>query len=201
LALLEFFIAEGNFMTTLNLTGTQTIETARLVLRRFAVEDAEAMFSNWASDDAVTKFLSWDTHVDIGVTQRLLAHWVEAYADPCTYNWAIVLKETGQPVGSIGLLSFNAAHFKTEVGYCMGSRWWGRGIMTEALRAVIAFSFDTIGLNRVEAYHNVDNPASGMVMMKAGMQHEGRFRQWKFKKGMFCSYDYYGILKEEYKKN
>lgn len=183
----------------INLTGTQPIETERLLLRAFISGDAQAMFSNWACDNDVTKYLSWNTHTGVNVSEAVVSGWVEANADPCKYHWAIVLKELGEPIGSISLMNFSTQHFKAEVGYCIGQRWWGQGIVTEALRAVIAYSFNVIGLNRVEAYHNVENAASGRVMQKAGMKHEGRFRQWKFKKGKFVDYDFYAILQEDFK--
>lgn len=185
-------------MNNLNLTGTLPIETPRLLLRRFSAGDADDMFANWANDPVVTRFLLWDAHADISVTRAILAQWEAAYADPRTYHWAIVLKETGEPIGTISLMHFDEQNQKAAAGYCIGRRWWGMGIMTEALRAVLGFAFETVGLNRVEANHDVQNPASGDVMRKAGMQYEGHFRQWKFHKGKFCDYEFYGILRDDY---
>jgi [ribosomal protein S5]-alanine N-acetyltransferase len=187
-------------MDTLNLTGTMEIETSRLILRRFTPDDAEDMYANWAGDPEVTKFLMWDAHTDAAATHSLLEQWAQAYADPRTFLWAIVLKETGKPIGSISLLNFNEQDRKAEVGYCIGRRWWGKGLMAEALRAVLTFAFDTVGLNRVEACHDTRNIASGRVMQKAGMEREGHFRQWKYRKGRFCDFEFYAILKEDFSK-
>lgn len=184
----------------LNFTGTQTIQTERLTLRRFETGDAEAMYRNWAFDEAVTKYMHWNAHKNVDETSHILSSWVDDYLDALTYNWAIVLKELGEPVGSISLLNLNTVHSKAEAGYCMGKAWWGRGIMTEALKAVIAYGFDVVGLNRVEAVHQSENIGSGMVMQKAGMVHEGHMRQWRYIKGMFRDYEYYGILIGEYNK-
>lgn len=81
--------------------GTKTIETERLILRRFKEEDAKDMFNNWASDDEVTKYLSWPTHSDIGVSKKLLEMWIDKYSSEENYNWAIEVKENKNVVGSI----------------------------------------------------------------------------------------------------
>ena len=75
--------------------GTQTLETERLILRRFTPEDAEAMFRNWASDSEVTKYLTWPAHASVDVSRDVLNSWIENYAKPDYYNWTIVLKECG----------------------------------------------------------------------------------------------------------
>ena len=75
--------------------GTQTIETERLVLRRFSMEDAQTMYDNWASDDDVTRYLTWPTHTDSSVTEMVLGNWVDSYANDDFYNWAIQLKSDG----------------------------------------------------------------------------------------------------------
>ena len=73
--------------------GTKHLETEHLILRRFTLEDAEAMYENWAHDDEVTKFLSWPTHPNIEVTRYVLGDWVSHYSDDDFYQWAIVPKE------------------------------------------------------------------------------------------------------------
>lgn len=185
-------------MLDLNLTGTQAIETERLIFRRFISEDLDSIYCNWTSDGEVTRYLSWNVHESVDVTRQVLESWLEEYQNTSNYHWAIVLKDIDQPIGSISLLNFSAQHCKAEAGYCIGSRWWGQGIMTEALKAVIAYAFRVLGLNRLETCHDVLNAASGKVMQKAGMRLEGRFRQWKYKKGRFVDYDHYAILREEY---
>lgn len=75
--------------------GTQRLETERLILRKFTKEDAAAMYKNWASDDEVTKYLTWSTHSNIDVSKNVLEDWVNSYSDDKYYQWAIVLKENG----------------------------------------------------------------------------------------------------------
>ena len=162
----------------LNHKGTVTIETDRLILRRFAMEDAEAMFRRWASDDEVTKHLTWPTHSSVEISKMVLTDWTSHYPEPDFYNWAIVLKENGpEPIGNISVVGIDNKVDAAMMGYCMSRAHWRKGIMAEALTAVIAFLFDEVGFNRVEADHDPNNPASGRVMEKSGMRHEGILRQ------------------------
>lgn len=162
----------------LNHRGTKTIETERLILRPFVMEDAQAMYRNWASDDEVTKHLTWPTHGSVEVSRAVLSDWTSHYGEPDFYNWAIVLKENGpEPIGSIAVVDINLKVDGAAMGYCMSRAHWRKGIMAEALRGLIAFLFDEVGFNRIEADHDPNNPASGRVMEKAGMRHEGVMRQ------------------------
>lgn len=162
----------------LNHKGTVTIETERLILRRFTMEDAEAMYRNWASDDEVTKHLTWPTHTSVEISKMVLTDWTSHYPEPDFYNWAIVLKENGpEPIGNISTAHVKESTLCATMGYCMSRAHWGKGVMTEALTAVIDFFFDEVGFNRIDADHAVDNPASGRVMEKSGMRYEGTHRQ------------------------
>ena len=158
--------------------GTQTIETPRLILRPFTMADAEPMFRNWASDDEVTKFLSWPTHASVEVTKMVLTDWTGSYCRPDFYNWAIILKENGpEPIGNIAAFRIDEKIDCATIGYCMSRTHWGKGIMAEALKALVDYLFEEVGCNRIEAYHDSNNPNSGRVMQKSGMTYEGTMRQ------------------------
>lgn len=86
----------------MNHQGTARLETRRLVLRPFTVNDAEQMFCNWASDSKVTKYLSWPAHPSVEVSRQVLESWAALYPDPDYYQWAVELKEIGEPIGSMG---------------------------------------------------------------------------------------------------
>ena len=180
--------------------GTQTLETERLILRRFTPEDAEAMFNNWASDAEVTKYLTWPAHADVDITRKVLNSWLEGYEKPDYYQWAIVLKDYGQPIGSIAVADQDDRICKAHIGYCMGKRWWHRGIMSEALGAVMAFLFYKVGMLRLEARHDPKNPHSGAVMRKCGMKYEGTLRQSDWNNQGICDACWYAALREEWKK-
>lgn len=179
--------------------GTKTIETQRLILRRFKQEDAADMFNNWASDDEVTKYLSWQTHSDIEVSKKVLDIWVSEYSSQENYNWAIQLKENGSVVGSIVLMHIDNDIENCEIGYCIGRALWKKGIITEAFSAIIDFAFKQVGFRRITGRHQVENPASGRVMEKCGLKYEGTLRRiHRINTGELVDCKYYSILKEEY---
>lgn len=179
--------------------GTQRLETESLILRRFNREDAAAIYKNWASDDSVTKYLTWPTHTDLGVSRAVVEAWADAYSDEKFYQWAIVLKENGaEPIGSIGAVSMREEISAVQIGYCIGSAWWKRGITSEALQAVIDFFFDRVGVNRIESRHDPRNPNSGKVMVKCGMQYEGTMRSADRNNLGICDVCYYALLKSEW---
>ena len=177
--------------------ATQTLETSRLILRQFTLDDAPAMHANWASDPEVTKFLTWPVHPNADVSRMVLESWVKAYDDPQYYQWAIELKKIGQPIGSISVVGQNEQTEMLHIGYCIGRSWWHKGIMTEALRAVMDFLFDEVGANRLESRHDPRNPHSGAVMKKCGMKYEGTMRSADWNNQGLCDACCYAILKSE----
>ncbi len=179
--------------------GTNKIETERLILRPFRLEDAPKMYENWASDDEVTRFLTWQSHRSICDTENIINLWLSEYNNTDYYNWVIILKRTGEPVGSISVVKYNASAEFAEIGYCLGKYWWGIGVMTEALEAVTSYLFNRVGFSSVRAWHAVKNPASGRVMEKCGFSYEGTLRQYfKAKNGEMLDISIRSILKTEH---
>ena len=179
--------------------GTKDLETGRMILRRFTMEDAVPMFRNWANDPEVTKYLTWPCHGTVAVTEMVLRDWVAGYGRADQYKWAITLKGgNGEPIGSIDACKMDDDLESAEIGYCMGKQWWGGGLMTEALTAVVAYLIGEVGLNRVGARHDVRNIGSGRVMQKAGMSYEGTLRQFDRNNQGICDTAYYSILKSEW---
>ena len=181
----------------MNHCGTYMIETKRLLLREFMVEDAEAMFQNWASDKEVTKFLTWPAYTSLDTAIHILNEWNASYEKPDFYQWAIVPKNLNEPIGSISVVSINEKTQMAEIGYCIGKPWWNRGITSEALSAVINFMFDQVGANRVQAKHDVNNPHSGLVMKKCGMKYEGTLRSAAVNNQGVCDVSIYALLKSD----
>lgn len=178
--------------------GTQRIETDRLILRRYVIEDADAMYKNWASDSEVTKFLTWQPHSSVDVSRGIIENWLKEYSDEKYYQWAIVLKDNGnEPIGDISVVHMNEDISMVHIGYCLGRAWWRRGIMSEALKAVMDFMFDTVEVNRVESRHDPMNPNSGKVMQKCGMKYEGTLRSADRNNQGICDACYYALLRSE----
>lgn len=177
--------------------GTQVLETSRLLLRPFILEDAPAMYHNWASDPQVCRYLTWPVHQDESISRMVLADWVASYTDKTFYQWAIVIKESGQPIGSISAMHINEQIESVEIGYCIGHPWWHQGITSEALQAVIDYLFKA-GFSRIYARHDTQNPHSGAVMRKCGMTCEGTLRRSDRNNTGICDATYYAILREEW---
>ena len=178
--------------------GTQPIETSRLILRRARREDAQPMFRNWASDPEVTKFLTWPAHSSIAVSEMVIGSWLQEYEKESYYQWMIVLKELGEPIGSISVVRLNDPVEEAEIGYCIGRSWWHRGIVSEALAAVIEYLFVEVGMNRVAARHDPNNPNSGRVMRKCGMKYEGTAHASDRNNQGICDADHYAILRSDW---
>lgn len=179
----------------MNHTGTPVLATARLVLRPFRIEDAHDMFTNWASDPEVTKFLTWPAHGSIEVSQYVLNDWIPRYAEPDYYQWAITID--GHAIGSIAVVEHDDRVSKAHIGYCIGRSWWRQGIMSEALQAVMDYLFDIVSYNRLECRHDPRNPNSGAVMRKCGMKYEGTFRQSDWNNQGVCDACWYALLRSE----
>ena len=160
--------------------GTEEIATKRLLLRRLDVSDASAMFHNWASDPEVTRYLMWRPHDSVESTMQLLGIWEGNYAKVNTYLWGIEYVPEHKLIGTISLVDSNELCERAEIGYCLARSYWGRGIMPEALAAVIDFCFDQVGYHRLAIVHNVANPASGKVAAKVGMVQEGLLRGYAY---------------------
>ena len=158
--------------------GTKQLETNRLMLRKFSIDDAENMFKNWANDKEVTKYFSWPPHGRIEVTKNVLISWIDNYKNMEVYNWGIVAKDIGEVIGSISVVNHSCKSLVCEIGYCISKAYWNKGITTEALKAVIKFLIKEVRVERVHAFHNINNVASGKVMQKAGMIFEGKLRKY-----------------------
>jgi len=183
----------------LNHKGTIEIATQRLILRRFIINDVDNMFNNWASDKDVSKYMRWRQHENIEETKMRINQWLLDYNRASFYIWAIALKESDEAIGSIGLFIIDENDLCGDVGYSIGKKYWGQGITTEALKAVLGFAFENIGFNRIETYHSINNAASGRVMQKSGMTFEG-FAKQKYKSiSGFEDCNMYSILKEDFK--
>lgn len=178
-------------------TMMPTIRTRRLTLRAAKMSDAEDLYE-YSRDPAVAKHVLWDAHTSIHQTRAYIRYLIRQYKNGQPSSFVISITETGKVVGTIGFMWIQQENRSAEVGYSLSRAYWNQGIMTEALTALLDFGFLKLNLNRIEAQHESDNPASGRVMAKAGMSFEGRLRQRIYNKGRFADVDLYSILRQEY---
>ncbi len=178
--------------------GTQTLQTDRLILRRFVESDAEAMFQNWASSAENLTYVTWDPHSDVEVSRNSICNWLASYANLNYYKWAICLKEDPkQVIGDISIVTIDETDSSCEIGYVLGNKYWGCGMMTEALKAVLDFCFTQAGFQKVRARYASLNPASGRVMEKAGMSYLKTVANGVERKGYLADLIYYQISKKD----
>lgn len=174
------------------------LETSRLLIRRLTMHDAADIFE-YSRDPLVAKHVLWDAQKSIGEARSYIRYTIRKYHSCQCASWGIVLKETGHVIGTIGFMWIHDDDRSAEVGYSLARNQWNKGLMTEALQAVLKYGFDVLGLNRIEAQYECDNEASGAVMRKCGMTREGLLRQRLFNKGKFVDVELYAILKCDYR--
>ncbi len=175
------------------------LHTERLVLRPFTLADAPDV-QRLAGDRDVAATVGDIPHpYEDGLAEQWIAGHEEQFRKGDEVVFAITKNDDGHLIGAIGLhLKPGKAAFWAELGYWIGKPWWNRGYATEAAGAVLEYGFETLGLNRIQASHFGNNPASGRVMQKIGMTFEGCRRQYHHKWGSFEDSMDYGILKAQY---
>lgn len=174
-----------------------SLETERLLLRKMRLDDAGDLFE-YASDPEVARYTTWEAHKTIDDSRTALSHWMELYNTGQVAPWGMEHKRDGKLIGTCGFVHWNPRHARAEVAYALSRQYWGKGYTAEAVRAVIAFGYHTMGLNRIEARCDVPNVASARVMEKAGMKLEGVLRQQMFVKGEYVDMKMYSILRVEW---
>lgn len=174
-----------------------TIETSRLTLRFFDLDDAADVQRLAGAREVADTTLSIPHPYEDGMAEQWIARHKAEYEEETGVVFAIVLRDALQLIGAIGLTIDRSAG-KAELGYWIGKSFWSQGFCTEAAGAVLDFGFTTLGLNRISARHFARNPASGRVMEKLGMLKEGTARQDKIKWGNFEDLVLYGILRNEW---
>jgi [ribosomal protein S5]-alanine N-acetyltransferase len=153
----------------------ETLETARLRLRKPVLEDAEEIFRQYAQDAEVTKYVSWRAHRNQDETRAFLESCLEAMASCKSFHWVIARKGDERLLGMIGA---RVDGQRWELGYVLARPYWGRGYMTEAVKALAGWALKQPEIYRVWAVCDVDNLASARVMEKVGMEREGVLRRW-----------------------
>lgn len=177
--------------------GNPKLETERLILRKLEITDANDVF-DYAKYPEVAKYVTWETHKSIEDAKGFINWTLGRYNNDEAGEWGIELKETGRIIGAIGFVQLDQQNSYGSIGYVLSKEYWGRGIMTEAVTRLIFFGFNDMELNRIEAFHALENEASGKVMQKSGMQFEGVMRQRMFTKGKFWDVKQYSIIKEDW---
>lgn len=176
-----------------------TIRTERLLLRPFQTSDVEVVHRLAGSQDvAAGTFLPHP--MDRQAAQNWITERVEDQAAGRGVTFAITLAESGQVIGSIGM-ELVAAHEQGRLSYWLGNPYWNKGYGTDAVTALVGYGFNNLKLHRIYAPHFHTNPASGRVLQKVGMTHEGRLREHYLRFGQRIDVELYGMLREDFLKS
>jgi len=178
------------------MTSVVTVQTRRLLLRPFQPADAEVVRCLAASQEvAAGTFLPHP--MDRQAAQDWIMDRVKDQAAGTGVTLAITLAENTEVIGSIGM-ELIPAHEQGRLSYWLGRDYWNRGYGTEAVTALVEYGFNCLKLHRIYAPHFHTNPASGRVLQKVGMTHEGRLREHYLRFGQRIDVELYGILREEF---
>lgn len=149
--------------------GTIVLETDRVILKQFKLSDYVEVYNNYANNDNVTKYLTWHTHKSQEDSLNYLQTVIPNYINKNYYNWAVVLKESDQVVGSIAIVKINEEEREATLGWVLGESYWGKGLMPECAKVVIKL-LKQIGFKVLNASHHIENEKSGKAMTKIGLQ-------------------------------
>lgn len=175
------------------------LKTERLILRQMRVSDAGDMYE-YSRNPAVSRYLLWSPHPNIAHTRGYLNYLQTQYKAGNHYDWAIVLRDSGKMIGTCGFAKIDSENNFAELGYVLNPLFWHKGYATEAAEAVIAFGFEQLLLNRIEARYMEENTESRRVMERLGMTFEGFRRKAVLIKGEYETVGISSILKDEFVK-
>lgn len=174
-----------------------TLQTNRLTLRRLMVADAVDMYE-YSKNKEVTRYLTWDAHPDVAYTREYLQYIGSHYNVGDFFDWGVILNSEDKMIGTCGFTRFDYNNNSGEIGYVINPAYRGQGIADEAVREVMSFGFDDLGLNRIEAKFIEGNTASMRVMEKTGMTFEGYHRSSMLIKGEYKTIGVCSILRDEF---
>lgn len=179
-------------------TGTTTIETERLLLRRFEYTDNDAMLKHWIADEKIQSMYSEPVYTTKEAVKELLDKYIGSYEKEDYYRWAIILKETGECIGQIAYFLVDSKNHFAEIEYCIGSAFQCRGYATEATKAVIIFGFRQMNLHKVQICTKTINIPSKRVIEKCGFTYEGTLRDYFYIDGEYEGRLYFSMLQSEF---
>lgn len=173
------------------------LSTPRLYLRELTLDDAAAVF-RIRSDYEVTRYNTGLAYERLDQARDLIQAIHAGYVDGSELRWGITLKHDPTVIGMCGYNYWVRHDRRGSIGYDLARVYWGQGLMTEAVRAIVEFGFDNMNLNRIEADADGRNPASGRVLQKVGFHLEGIQHEQFYENGGFYDLHLFAVLRREY---
>ena len=153
----------------------RSIITAKLSLQQINLDDAVAVYKNWASDPLVTKYLIWRPHKSVSDTYRYIKYCLYGWKNQTEFTWLIIERKTGEPIGAFAARPDIPS---VEIGFVLSRGSWNKGYMTEVVQHFIDYVISIPGFSRVWAVCDIENAASERVLIKSGMDREGILKSW-----------------------
>lgn len=173
------------------------LETNRLVLRKVEKGDANSILK-YMSDKEVMKYYGLEPFKTISDALSEISWYQSILNEKTGIRWGITLKGEDEVIGSCGFLNMISQHYRTEIGYELSKSYWGKGIASEALEAVIRYGFEHLKLQRIEALIEPPNTPSQKLAEKQGFIREGLLRNYEFACGKFYDLYMYSLLKQDF---
>ena len=174
-----------------------TIDTPRLALRWLEADDVPALFAIFG-DSEVCRYWSHPPLRDLAAAGELRRDIQHYFAERSLFQWGLAERATNQVIGTCTLASLSSEHRRAEVGFALARAAWGRGYIAEALPALLAFAFDTLGLHRIEADVDPRNERSLHVLEREGFRREGLLRERYHVSGELQDAVLLGLLRHEW---
>jgi ribosomal-protein-alanine N-acetyltransferase len=176
-----------------NMASLPTLETKRLRVRPYSEADIPELLPLIGTREVAATTL----RIAHPYTEQDARAFLELAKEAGKMWLAITLLSDGRQIGGIGM-RIEEQHRHAELGYWLGVPYWGQGYATEAGREMIRYGFEELDLHRIFATHFAHNPASGNILRKLGMRHEGCQREHLLKWGQFVDSEIYGLLRHEW---
>jgi ribosomal-protein-alanine N-acetyltransferase len=175
------------------------IETPRLILKKISMENLYDM-NRYASLEETSRFLIWTPHLNLLETKGTIEFHMDQYKKRLPPNWGLTYKEDKRFIGTCGFTSVDEYNNSAELGYVLSPEYWGRGLMKEALRAVMKVAFLDVGFHRLTVRIMDGNVSSVKLAESVGFSYEGTARECQIIKGKYATVHTYSILEDEYEK-
>jgi [ribosomal protein S5]-alanine N-acetyltransferase len=173
------------------------LRTERLVLRQITESDGEGLFGIFC-DDEVTEYYAWETFASVEEGHALAARSAEMFRARQAIRWGLVLPASPHIIGTCGYTRWDPDNRFAVLGYDLARPYWRRGLMSEAVAAVLRLGFEQMGLHRVEATVMAGNTPSATLLRRAGFEREGVLRERVFKRGVFRAVWTFGLLEADW---
>ncbi|MFC1658948.1 GNAT family N-acetyltransferase [Pseudomonadota bacterium] len=167
------------------------------ILREQTIDDAES-FYKYYTDPKVSKYILSYMPVSVEDAKEEVKYWIDYFKHKKGVYWGIAKKDNNELIGSIGFTHWIKQYNRAELSYDLAKEYWNKGIMTKAIKKVLKFGFEEMGLNRIQCFMIKNNPASERILLKRGFVKEGILRQDRFSKGEYWDVNVYALLKKDY---